>query len=499
MALENILILAAASLMWATLLRNHGRTWFMLIASVVVIFWLQPALPIRGADFFTPLATLVLVVLTWFITADDEARKQRKNIIILAIVAGIVLLLNLTRFLPASFQFLTASRPPQLETTLLIFLITGLTLLAFSRLTRFSASFLTVGLVLTIGLFLLIKIPALSLWLSSFLRTLSGQSLTNVSANDFRWLGFSYVAFRLIHTIRDKQSSRFPSVDVGEFITYVIFFPAFTAGPIDRLERFIKDLRAVPSPQSHEDAKAQSEKSLWLRAFEPSWLNGTVFPASQRLLLGLFKKFVIADALALIALNDTNATQVTSTFWMWVIVYAYAFQIYFDFSGYTDIALGIAQLLGIKLPENFASPYLKPNLTQFWNNWHMTLTQWFRAYFFNPITRWLRSWQKPMSIPMMILLTQVATMLLIGFWHGVTWNFTLWGLWHGLGLFIHNRWNDMTKAKSAAWATTPKRQAILNISGILLTFHFVAIGWIFFALSSPVTSWQVILKLFGVY
>ena len=127
----------------------------------------------------------------------------------------------------------------------------------------------------------------------------------------------------------------------------------------------------------------------------------------------------------------------------------------------------------------------------------MTLTQWFRAYFFNPITRWLRSWQKTMSIPMMILLTQVATMLLIGFWHGVTWNFTLWGLWHGLGLFIHNRWNDATKAKAAAWATTPAKQAALNISGILFTFHFVAIGWIFFALSSPVTSWQVIQKLFG--
>ncbi len=473
MALENILILAAASLLWATIFRNYGRTWFMLIASVIVIFWLQPALPIRGADFFAPVATLVLVVLTWFITADDETRKQRKNGIILAIVAGVVLLLNLTRFIP-QLQFFTASRPPQLETTLLIFLITGLTLLALSRLTRFSASFLTVGLVLTIGLFLLIKIPALSLWLASFLRTLSGQSLTNVSANDFRWLGFSYVAFRLIHTIRDKQSGRFPSVDVGEFITYVIFFPAFTAGPIDRLERFIKDFRASRSD-----------------------FQSDLFPAGQRLLLGLFKKFVIADALALIALNDTNATQVTSTVWMWVIVYAYAFQIYFDFSGYTDIALSIAQLLGIKLPENFASPYLKPNLTQFWNNWHMTLTQWFRAYFFNPITRWLRSWQKPMSIPMMILLTQVATMLLIGFWHGVTWNFTLWGLWHGLGLFIHNRWNDATKAKAAAWATTPTKQAFLNVSGILLTFHFVTIGWVFFALSSPLTSWQVILKLFG--
>jgi len=498
MALENILILAAASLLWATIFRNHGRTWFMLIASVVVIFWLQPALPIRGADFFTPVATLVLVVLTWFITTDDETRKQRKNIIILLIVASVVLLLNLTRFVP-QLQFFTASRPPQLETTLLILLVTGLTLIVLSRLTRFSASFLTVGLLLTIGLFLLLKIPTLTYWTVYFLRSLSGQNVYASRITDFAWLGFSYVAFRLIHTIRDKQSGRFPSVDVGEFITYVIFFPAFTAGPIDRLERFIKDLRTVPSPQSHKDAKTQSEKSLWLRAFESSWLNGTVFPAGQRLILGLFKKFVIADALALIALNEANATQVTSTLWMWVIVYAYAFQIYFDFSGYTDIALGIAQLLGIKLPENFASPYLKPNLTQFWNNWHMTLTQWFRAYFFNPITRWLRSWQKPMSIPMMILLTQVATMLLIGFWHGVTWNFTLWGLWHGLGLFIHNRWNDMTKAKSAAWATTSIRQTVLNVSGILLTFHFVAIGWIFFALSSPAVSWQVILKLFGVY
>ena len=476
MALENILILAAASLLWATTFRNHGRTWFMLIASVIVIFWLQPALPIRGADFFTPLATLTLVVLTWFITADDETRKQRKNYITLAIVAGVVLLLNLTRFLPVSFQLLTASRPPQLETTLVIFLITGLTLLALSRLTRFSASFLTVGLVLTIGLFLALKVPTLTYWTVYFLRSLSGQNVDASRITDFAWLGFSYVAFRLIHTIRDKQSGRFPAVDVGEFITYVIFFPAFTAGPIDHIERFIKDLRAPFA-------------GLNLEKF---------YSASQRLLLGLFKKFVIADALALIALNDTNATQVTSTFWMWIIVYAYAFQIYFDFSGYTDIALGIAQLLGIKLPENFASPYLKPNLTQFWNNWHMTLTQWFRAYFFNPITRWLRSWQKPLSIPMMILLTQIATMLLIGFWHGVTWNFTLWGLWHGLGLFIHNRWNDATKAKAAAWATTPAKQAILNISGILLTFHFVAIGWIFFALSSPITSWQVVLKLFGV-
>ena len=128
----------------------------------------------------------------------------------------------------------------------------------------------------------------------------------------------------------------------------------------------------------------------------------------------------------------------------------------------------------------------------------MTLTQWFRAYFFNPTTRWLRSWQKPLPMPTMILLTQIATMILIGFWHGVTWNFTLWGLWHGLGLFIHNRWNDLTRVRATAWAITPLRQNILNVSGALITFHFVALGWIFFALSSPSSSAHVFLKLLGI-
>ncbi|MCZ2127737.1 MAG: hypothetical protein LC099_08215 [Anaerolineales bacterium] len=474
MTLANILVLAALSALAGAFLRG-GRARFMLIVSVVAIFWLQPPLPIRGFDFWAPLATLVLVVLIWFITADDATRKAKKNFGALALVGGVVLALNFARFLPANFQLLTASRPPQIETTLIIFLITGLALWALSRQTRFAAAFLTSGFFLIVGLFLLVKVPALSLWLSAALRGLTHQSQTNVSAADFRWLGFSYVAFRLLHTIRDKQMGRLPAVDLGEYLTYVIFFPAFTAGPIDRVERFVKDLRAPFAGLNVE----------------------TLYPAAQRLLTGLFKKFVLADALALIALNDANALQVKSTFWMWVVVYAYAFQIYFDFSGYTDIAIGMARLLGVKLPENFLAPYLKPNLTQFWNNWHITLTQWFRAYFFNPVTRWLRSWKKPLPAAWMILLMQVATMLLIGFWHGVTWNFALWGAWHGLGLFVHNRWSDAVKAKAAAWASTPLRQSALNAGGILLTFHFVALGWIFFALSTPSAAWRVFLKLFG--
>jgi D-alanyl-lipoteichoic acid acyltransferase DltB (MBOAT superfamily) len=477
MTIIQILIIVFFVLLFAIIKR--GRDLFLLIASVLVMFWLQPALPIRGFDFWIPIATLILTIFSWLITTDNAL--NRKNIFTLVAIASIILLINSTRYFSFA-QIFTPSRPPQIEITLIIFLIFGFVLFLLRKIPAWfrqsqPAAFLTFGLMLLLGLFLILKIPAWTLWLSSSLRGLVGQSVETASAFDIRWLGFSYVAFRLIHTIRDKQAGRLPSVNLGEYITYVIFFPAFTAGPIDRIERFIKDLR-------------QPFEGLDSEIF---------FSAGQRLLVGLFKKFVVADALALIALNDTNATQVNSTGWLWILVYAYAFQIYFDFSGYTDIALGIAKLIGINLPENFASPYLKPNLTQFWNNWHITLTQWFRSYFFNPVTRWLRSWQKPLSIPMMILLTQVATMLLIGFWHGVTWNFTIWGLWHGLGLFIHNRWSDFTKAKTAKWANTSFRQSLLNVSGIIFTFHFVALGWIFFALSSPVTSWQVILRLFGIY
>jgi len=204
---------------------------------------------------------------------------------------------------------------------------------------------------------------------------------------------------------------------------------------------------------------------------------------------------VLADALGLIALNGANAVQVRTTGWMWVLLYAYAFQIYLDFSGYTDIALGLGRLMGFKLPENFSAPYLKPNLTQFWNNWHMTLTQWFRAYFFNPLTRALRSAKKSLPVPAVIFITQLATMLLIGLWHGMTANFVLWGLWHGLGLFAHNRWSELTRARFAALPAAG--QKVLNVGGVFLTFNFVTLGWIFFALPTPSISWHVFTKLFG--
>jgi alginate O-acetyltransferase complex protein AlgI len=153
--------------------------------------------------------------------------------------------------------------------------------------------------------------------------------------------------------------------------------------------------------------------------------------------------------------------------------------------------------MGFNLPENFDRPYLKQNLTQFWNSWHITLAQWFRAYFFNPLTRRLRTISKPPALWLIILIGQLSTMLLIGLWHGVTMNFALWGLWHGAGLFLHNRWNEYIQPRFAIWETKPILHYGIISLGAFLTFQYVSLGWVWFALSSPQSSWLVINRLFG--
>lgn len=469
MALSQILIFAVIAVITGLMHRPKIRLCILFTVSVLAVFALQPSLPIRGLDFWLPVAMLGLVVFSWFITAPQPARTLKKTWPVLAAIAAIILLLGSTRYFNLNLS-IPASRPPQILHILLVISTLGLIGMLLAKLPGWTIGGMTGLLIL---LLVILKSPQLSEWCSLFLRSANRQSVELASALDIRWLGFSYISFRLIHTFRDRQSGRLPEVSLLEYVTYVVFFPALTAGPIHRIERFIEDLRSsTPLDQSH------------------------LLDAGKRLIIGLFKKFILADCLALIALNSTNALQVQHAGWMWLIVYAYAFQLLFDFSGYTDIAIGIALLAGIKLPENFNNPYLKPNLTQFWNNWHMSLTQWFRAYFFNPLTRTLR--RKKMSISVIVFITQISTMILIGLWHGVTWNFILWGLWHGVGMFINNRWQDKTKAWMDTHINTRPKQIFAKTAGILLTFNFVALGWVFFALPEPQLSWHVILTLFGV-
>ncbi len=473
MTISQILIFAALALFLGWLTRKGQRVNLLLAASVLAVFWLQPALSLRYLDFYLPIFSIGITALAWALTATPETRQRAENKTAALIVLALILLLALTRYLGIG-QILLAARPPALGQVLLLvgIFVLGISLLVRKKETA-SNALLWTGFALLLIFFLILKTPALSLVASRAWRALEHQNTALATAIDIHWLGYSYLAFRLLHTIRDRQTGRLPDVTLGEYLTYVIFFPAFSAGPIERIERFIKNLRIPAKPFSDD-----------------------ILIGGQRLFVGLFKKFVVADFLAMIALNPTSAMQAQNPLGAWVLLYAYAFQIFFDFSGYTDMAIGLAQFLGITLPENFKQPYRQSNLTLFWNNWHITLTQWFRAYFFNPFARSLRRGRK-LSPSMMVLVSQLATMTLIGLWHGVTWNFVFWGLWHGLGLFAQNRWSAWIKPRLTEASQNSRAQRIRSLGGILLTFHFVALGWVWFVLPNPALSWAFILKLWG--
>lgn len=494
MTLETILGLIAAALLYAAFLPPRTRGYALLIASVAALYLLQPPLPIRFSDFLLPTLTLLLAVCGWWWTRDlrltlrqaqgrptDDLRSRtalsRDDWLTLGLSFGVVMALSLFRYIPAEYR-LTPSRPPS-PLAIFVFLSAFLLLTRFiTRRTTHYAPRLTFPALLILLLFILLKTEPFAAALSFLGRTLTGQDESLAAAGDLNWLGFSYLAFRLLHTLRDRQTGLLPDLSLREYLTYALFFPALAAGPIDRAERFTPEYRALPELNGLDATR---------------WLDGLI-----RIGTGLFKKFVIADTLAQgVALNPTLAAQAQSTPWLWVLLYGYAFRLFFDFSGYSDIAIGLGLLFGIRLPENFDYPYLKTNLTSFWQSWHITLSNWARFYVFSPLSRWLLKRPVKPSPTVIVLTTQLATMITIGLWHGVSWNFLIWGLWHGVGLFVHKEWSGRTRPWHRSLNDKPAQKRLWNFLTWFLTFHYVVIGWVWFLLPTPTLAAHTILRLFG--
>jgi D-alanyl-lipoteichoic acid acyltransferase DltB (MBOAT superfamily) len=396
-------------------------------------------------------------------------------------MSGLVIVLSLLRFVPAIYNPL-ANRPPA---PLLVAVVIGLLIIIILLVRRADLSsqsskvdIQNVAILAIILLFIMLKIEPLAVGISRSWRTLAGQDPTIATPIDLTWLGFSYIAFRLIHTLRDQQTGLLPAFSLREYTTYILFFPAIIAGPIDRAERFVQDLRALPQLVG---------------------LDATRFyQAFSRIVIGLLKKFVIADSLAQgLSLTPTNAVQATSTIGLWLLLYGYALRLYFDFGGYTDIAIGLGLLFGIRLPENFRRPYQQTSLTAFWQSWHITLSSWVRFYVFSPLSRSLLR-RKPRPSPTVIVLTtQTITMIIIGLWHGISLNFFIWGVWHGLGLFIHKQWSDHTRHWYRAAQAHPWLRRLWSFTAWFLTFHYVVLGWIWFLLPDPQLALRTFAKLFN--
>jgi alginate O-acetyltransferase complex protein AlgI len=208
------------------------------------------------------------------------------------------------------------------------------------------------------------------------------------------------------------------------------------------------------------------------------------------LFIGLFKKAALANLLyAFIAQHNVvhNQDQPTWIVWLWLI--AYAFYIYFDFAGYSDIALGVGRLMGLRLPENFANPYMQPTIARFWQAWHITLSNWLRDYIFFPLSRNLMQRYGNRAATIILFVSHMTTMIVCGLWHGIGSGFIGWGIWHGAGLFAHSQ---MPKLRERlGFPVLPSALASV------LTFLFVTLGWVLFSTDFP-TALRIYGRLFGV-
>ena len=239
-----------------------------------------------------------------------------------------------------------------------------------------------------------------------------------------------------------------------DYVTFVTFFPELIAGPIVRASAFLPQMSREIGPTS---VRLRDGLSLFL--------------------IGLTKKVLVADHLAPVADQVFANPAIFSTMSVWAGVLAYSFQIYCDFSGYSDMAIGTAKMIGYDLPENFNMPYLSASVAEFWRRWHMTLSAWLRDYLYIPLGGNRRGGGRAQ-------VNLFITMLLGGLWHGASWNFVLWGSLHGAALGLHRMWSS-------------RGHRLPSIVSTPLTFAFVTLCWVPFRAVSTEGAIEILRRLAG--
>ena len=256
-------------------------------------------------------------------------------------------------------------------------------------------------------------------------------------------IGISFYTFQsLSYTIDIYNKKINATKDIIAFFAFVAFFPQLVAGPIERAKNLL--------PQFISSRKFEYKFAI---------------SGSKLILIGLFKKMVIADNLSVMVDTVYASPENYLGFPTLIATIFFAFQIYCDFSGYSDIAIGLGRLLGFKLMTNFRTPYFSKSLTEFWRNWHISLSTWFRDYIYIPLGGNKGS-KSRISFNLMI------TFLLSGLWHGANWTFIVWGTFHGLGIVLEKRF--------LKWVNRLKSNFLIDFMRISLTFSFVCLTWILF-------------------
>ncbi|MEE3332478.1 MAG: MBOAT family O-acyltransferase [Myxococcota bacterium] len=272
-------------------------------------------------------------------------------------------------------------------------------------------------------------------------------------------LGISFYSFQIIALAVDvKRGEVDCPPSLSRYALFVCFFPQLVAGPILRGSELLPQLEG-----GGEQTPERTRRGLWLLA------------------VGAMKKMLFADFLLAGFVNTAfGAADLASAPIHLFAVYSFAFQIYFDFSGYTDMARGSALLLGIELPLNFREPYLSRNPAEFWRRWHITLSSWLRDYLYIPLggNRYGNLFTRR---------NLALTMMLGGLWHGAAWTFLLWGTLHGAFLIAHR-----LSTSGGRGSADEERIALRDLPAIVLCFHAVCIGWVFFRAPDVATAMTVL-------
>jgi alginate O-acetyltransferase complex protein AlgI len=338
-------------------------------------------------------------------------------------------------------------------------MLLAMTLVIYGLASLRSKNALLIGISLSVGLLLFYKYSkmAVATWNQLFDGWLgAGQPVLRITVP----LAISFFVFEFVHYLVDVYKGKTERVSFRMFLLFIFFFPSMVAGPIKRIQTFAKE-------------------QVLLR-----W--GDVQAGIMRMGIGLFKKIVLADSLNPLYAPMFADPAAYAPHMLWLAMYAYAFKIYFDFSAYSDLAIGAAQCFGYHLPENFNWPYISRNMTEFWRRWHISLSTWIRDYVYIPMGGNRRGYVR-------MLLFIFLAMTISGLWHGANWTFVIWGMWHGVGQVVHKLFEKLRG----------KRVEKTNIFAFslswLITFHFVCFGWVWFASPNLQRASVFLLKMWGVH
>ena len=321
-------------------------------------------------------------------------------------------------------------------------------------------AYLTVGIVLNLGVLFFYKYFD---FLSQSIWSLFGVESVPLTLGLLLPIGISFYTFQSIAYMVDVYRNDLPSEkSFFRYATFVSFFPHLVSGPILRPANIL--------PQVHE-------KKEW---------NSDNFKMGLFLIaMGLIKKIVIADRLGSFVNQVYLQPESFSGATLLVATYFFAFEIYCDFSGYTDIAIGSALILGYTIPENFRQPYFSLSITEFWRRWHISLSSWLREYLYIPLGGNRKGrWHTYFNL--------LITMLLGGLWHGAAWTFVIWGLIHGLYLAVERFFSEFCSKQDE-----PSRFPIVTtLSKAFFTFNLVAFSWIFFRATSIADAIYIVKSIF---